>query len=818
MRKLILILLCLWAGGFFSPAQMAYAQNQQEELYSTALRAFDDGFHDVAIRYLEQFLQDFPQDPKVNQVKFLLGQCYFFKNQLPKALDLFNSLSDTYDNKELLLFWLGEVYLKIPDYAHAQKEYRELIHTYPDSVYIPQAIYSLGWSYFDQKKYTQAKDIFDQLVAQFPKHQLSEDALLKSGQCLYDAGDYRGALTRFMKYLTRYPQSSHQWEVYLNIADAYYYMEDYTNSKDFYHKSLKAPDPKLVFTAYIGKIWSSLKAKDFNSAEKTLKEAQDFSKDKNLVDDDLLLVKANVFIEKGDLQTAVGVYDELIKNFPQGQHYSEAHLGRANAYFILKKFDEALGDYRFVVDRGGQEELLLKANLGMAWTYVKLNNLAQAQARFQSIVEHTDKAEVKVNALVQMADALADADKMEEAVRLYDDVIKNYPDNTIADYVQHRQAIALLKMGNIQAAVVAFENLQASFPQSHYLDDVNYYLGLAAFKKGNWKTASGRMEEFLKSLSHPSGFTPEANYILALSYLNLKQSEEALKIFQKILRLYPDDVAVAKNSDIGIAKCQYELGQIKEAVKRFRLIIYKYPKTEAEFESLLWLAQYYLKDSDYTQAGDFYQQILDRFADHIGIDQIHYEMGQVYEIQGMYDQALVQYQQISRQDTTLYSKVKLAIAGIFVKEFDIHKAVKAYENIAATSPELARESYLKMAQLYRNNQTYDKEMECYQKALSLPERGQVSNVELLFDIADTYEVMGRLDEAVGDYLKIPGQYSNQLSWVAKAYLRVAKIFEDRQDWAGAAVTYQKIIQLNTEESKFAQERLDWVNSNTGAKK
>ena len=41
--------------------------------------------------------------------------------------------------------------------------------------------------------------------------------------------------------------------------------------------------------------------------------------------------------------------------------------------------------------------------------------------------------------------------------------------------------------------------------------------------------------------------------------------------------------------------------------------------------------------------------------------------------------------------------------------------------------------------------------------------------------------------------------------------RVAKVFEDRQDWAGAKVTYQKIIQLKTEESKYAQERLDWIN-------
>jgi tetratricopeptide (TPR) repeat protein len=407
-----------------------------------------------------------------------------------------------------------------------------------------------------------------------------------------------------------------------------------------------------------------------------------------------------------------------------------------------------------------------------------------------------------------------EAGKMDEAAAVYDDIIKNYPDNSMIDYVQHRQAIALLKVGKIQAATVLFENLKKNFPKSRYLDDVDYYLGLAAFKTSDWQESAVKMEDFLKNFSHPSDFLPEANYILALSYLNLKQPEEALKIFQRILRLYPEDTIVAKNSDIGIAKCQFELGQIKDAVKRFKFIVYKYPKTDAQFEALLWLAQYYLKNSDYAQAIEFYQQILDSFSDRPGIDQVHYEMGQAYEIQGLYEQALAQYKQISSNDASLNSKVKLAIAGIFAKEFDAPKAAQAYEAIASSSPELARESYLKLAQIYRNNQNYDKEIESYQKALSVdPSKGLITNAELLFDIGDAYEIMGHLDEAIGEYLKIPAQYTDQIAWITKAYLRVARIFEDRQDWEGARVTYQKIIQLNTEESKFAQERLDWINSN-----
>jgi tetratricopeptide (TPR) repeat protein len=816
MQKFVLVLCCFLA--FSSISHPVHSQSQQEELYMAATRAFDDGFYDVAIRYLEQFLAESAQNPKISKAKFLLAQCYFFKNKYPEALNLFSSLTD-YDNKELLLYWMGEVYLKMGNVEESQKKYQELITTYPQSAYLPQAYYSWGWSFFDQKKYNQAKDIFQQMVTRFPKHQLSEDAYLKIAQCYYDMGDYSKALKTFMGHLIAYPQSSNQSVIYLNMADTYYYIEDYENSRSYYDKVLKSADPKIVLAAYIGKVWCYLKLKDFDNAQKVLKEAQDFSKDKNLAEEDLLLVQANIFVEKGDLSTAVNVFTELIRRFPRGEHHLEAHLGRANANFILKKFEDAIGDYSFIVDRGGNEELALKANLGIAWTYAKLNNLEMSKTHFQSIADKAEKADIKVSALVQMADVLAEAGKMEEAEVVYDEVIKNYPDNNMIDYVQHRQAVALLKVGKIQAATVLFENLKKNFPKSQYLNDVDYYLGLAAFKSSDWKAAASKMEDFLKDISHPSEFLPEANYILALSYLNLKQPEEALKIFQRVLRLYPEDTVVAKNSDIGIAKCQYELGQIKEAVKRFKLIVYKYPKTEAQFEALLWLAQYYLKNSDYNQAVEFYQQIVDQFTDHAGIDQIYYEMGQAYEIQGLYEQALAQYKKISSKDEGLTAKVKLAIAGIFAKEFDASKAAQAYEAIASSSPELARESYLKIAQIYRNDQNYEKEVESYRKALNIdPTKSQISDAELIFDIADTYEVMGRLDEAVGEYLKIPAQHPNQVVWVTKAYLRVARIFEDRKDLDGARVTYQKIIQLNTEESTFAQERLDWINSNGGNKK
>jgi tetratricopeptide (TPR) repeat protein len=794
---------------------VAYGQNAEEELFSTAQRAFDDGFHDVAIRYLEEFVPAYPQSLKLNQAKLLLGECQYFKNNFNKALELFKSISPVKDNQDALFFWTGETYLKLSNYPQARVHYNKLLASFPDSVYLPQALYSLGWSYFDEKRYQEAEDVFSKLTARFPKQQLSEDARLKIGQCIYNLGNYSAAIKEFNEYLLLYPQTTHAAEIQLNIADAYYYMEDFTQAMTTYEKVIKsAEDYKLILTGYSGKIWCAIKKKTYDQAQKWIKEALDLAKAKNVPAEDLFLAKADMLYEKGDWDLAVQAYNDLLQSFPNGAHRLEAHLGRGNAYYFLEKFSEAVEDFKFVLvhrQPDGDSEILAKANLGLGWAYVKLNDIEAAVKSFREVAQNSSRPEMKVNALIQLADAYHETGKLDEAVSMYQDILKAHADSSLADYVQYRLAITFLKSENIAGASGALETLAQVYPASKYLEDINYYQGVIQYKQGNWKATVEHMQNFLRGLTRPSDFAPEANYILALAYLNLKQADDALKIFQKILRLYPEDETVAKNSDIGIAKCQFELGQVKEAVKRFKLIVYKYPKTDIEQEALLWLAQYALKNSQYEQAIESYTRIIEHFPDAPQIDEIHYELGQAYEMQGVSDQALAQYKAVSSKDPALFSKVKLAIAGIFSKEFDSQKALSAYQNIALTNTEYARDAYLKIAQLYRNAQDYIKEIETYKNALKIDQgKTDVTNAELLFNIADTYEVMGHFEEAIDFYLKLPGQYQEQASWVVKAYLRVAKIFEDRQDWEGAKVTYQKIIQLKTEESKYAQERLDWL--------
>ncbi len=793
---------------------LCLAQTTETDLLSAAQQAFNDGFDDVATRYLEDFLVKYPQSPNLPTAKLLLGQCDFLRGDYGKALDLFEELNQQVDKRDEILFWQGETYLKEGRLHDAQRDYQAVINAFPQSTYVPQALYSLGWSFFQEKEFTFAKQTFLRLIKYFPKHQLSQDAFLRTAECDYNDGRFKDAIADFQGFTAKYPKSNHLCEVNFNIAESLYYLDDFDTAIKFYQKTnVPSCDDNLRIAAYTAQGWCYLKLGKFDDAQNIFKKAENFSKAKGLSPQEVVLGQANLAYESGFYDKALALFTDFIKKYPQSPHWTQGYLGRANVFYLLKRYDEARLDYLHLENQK-DPDIAEKCRFGLGWCEFKVGHIAGALGRFQEVFDHSSEAESKANALVQMGDVYQESSQWDNAAGMYERAKNIYPNNEMMDYVLYRQAIALLKSGKAGAAASVLKSLRDAFPNSKYLEDFDYYMGVISFKKGDWQKSAQTMEMYLKGLARPSAFTPDANYLLALSYLNLKEPEDALKYFQKILRLYPNETDIAKNADIGIAKCQFELGQTLQAVQRFKLIVYKYPRTDAQFDALLWLAQYYLKNGGTDAAIEYYRSIIEMFPDSPQIDQIHYELGQAYEVQGQSDEALGEYKAVSTDDESLKGKTRLAIAGIISKDLDPQRAIAAFKSIIASSPEYAGEAYLKLGQLYRNAQEYEKEIDVYNNALAA-RKGQIDRAEIQFNLADTLEIMSRTEDAIAEYLKIPDLYPNEQAWVVKAYLRVAKIYEEGEDWEGARVTYQKIIQLNVPEAAYAQERLDWIKNNAG---
>ena len=803
-------------------AQAPSTSAEETDLFLVAQKAFDDGFYDIAIRYIDEFLQKYPKSEKQIEVKLLQGQCYFFKSQYLKAFDIFQSLIQYSEFKDATLFWLGETYFKGSDYKQAEKQYLELIQVYPNSAYLPQGYYSLGWTYFEKGEYKKAEEKFLELIEKFPAHQLAEDAAFKLGECEQNQGSYENAIKYFKNYILKYPPSNRHADAYFYIAESYYYLEDFLTAIAYYAKAANlAYDPKVSYMSNISMGWSYLKLKKYDLSQKAFADAEKIATEKGLLTDDLYLGQASLYSQMGDNDKAIPAYSQLIEKFPTSPRIVEAYLGRANSNYALKNYQPAIDEYRMIIDKfgnqPGREEVVEKAFYGLAWTYLKSGQIDLAIKSFEAIMAKTNSNTVKVSALTQIGDAYQDIDQPDKAVDMYDQILRDYPDNISNDYVQFRQAIALLKMDKIEAATLSLQSLQTNFPDSKYVKEAKYYLAVAYFKKKEWATAIKHINDYLTGLTAPSELSSESMYILGLSHFNLAQYDKALTIFRQIIKDYPTEKNMTVIAEFNIAKCLYNLGQVKEALEKFQMIYTTYGDTETAQEALLWLADYHLENKKFEEAGKFYQEFLTRFPGSPKINLVRYELAQTFEAQEHLDKALSQYKLITTEDKEIYARAQLAIADIFSAQTDAQSAINSYKEIIASVPDFQRDAYVKIARVYDNNKNYEDALKAYQDALNAPPgSSEIKNAEILFQLGDIYESLDKTSQAIESYMKIPYLYGQDRPWVIKAYLRLGKIFEDSAKWEDAKTVYKKIIDFKIDESKYAKERVDWIDHNASS--
>ncbi len=811
------ILVVFFAGILFWTAPLP-AQPSEKELFLVAQKAFEDGFYDVATRYIQQMQEQFPQTDRRVESNLLLGQCYFFKGQYLKAYNIFYDLLKESAFKDATLFWLGETYLKGGDYAQAETQYTQLIKLYADSIYTPQAYYSLGWVYFEQNQMEKAQKIFLELIGNFPAHQLAEDAHFKIGEIAFQRQQYKDSIRYFGEYIGRYPQSTHQAEAYFYMGESSYYQEEFLTAVTYYAKAEElAFDHKLNLMAKVSLGWSYLRLEKFKLARQYFDQAYSYARENAILSDEVLLGRASICSEMGEYEEALKSYDELIEKFPNSKKLSDAFLGQANIYYLREDYGNAIDSYLGIINqfaaRKDNVDILEKAYFGLAWAYLKRGNVDESIKNFELIKNSTVNKTVKISALTQIGDAYQDIGQMERAVEVYDDILRDYPESPYTDYVQYRQGIALLKNEKIDAATLSLRSLKTNFPKSKYLNDVDYYLALAYFKKSDWSAARDQISKFIGAVTKENPFLAEANYILGLSRFNLRDYANALKTFQIIVRDYPDEIAMIKNVEMNMAKCYYKTGDVKEAIRRFSGLISAYPQTVVAQEAMIWLGDHYLESADYDTAIIYYQKFIENFPGSPKLSLVLYELGQAYQAKKEYDLAVGAYKQLnSSSDGELYAKARLAIADILSREFDPGSALETYQDIIKASPEFRRDAFVKMAEVYRKNQDYLKAIEAWQSALSAPKGfAEIKNVEIQFFIGDLHEISNKTDQAVEEYLKVAYLYPQETAWIVKAYLRAARIFEGSEKWVEAKTVYQKIIQYKTEELKFAQERMDWIN-------
>lgn len=801
---------------------LAADSDKEEESLFVAKKAFEDGFYEVSLGLLERFLKNYPGSKKAAEVRLLIGQCYFQQNKFFEALTKFEELLNSAESKDIrdaIVYWIAEVHFRGNNFSKAVIFYKKIIDEFPDSKYAPAAYYSLGWCLFQEKSFKEAYVYFKVVEEKYPKESFAQDANFKIIECLYNVKDYALLKENIKKYLKAYSKDqAKQAYLYYYMAEADYYLDDFNEAIESYNKVLSyTPDEKIKALSRLGIGWSYLKLKRYKEAGDIFAAVKLDNLEKSSKDV-LLLGKAILATEEKKFKEAGGLYNELLGLTQDPSVIAQAYLGKAESMYNAADYSGSAETYKEALEKIAPStpgELVDKLHYGLAWAYLKEGEFKGAIEEFQKVAKQSEDKIIKVSAMCQIGDAYQNEGEFDPAIQTYDKILKEYPDSLYGDYVQYQLGISMLKSSNYNGAILAFQSLKRNFPNSKLLDDAAYAMGLSYFQMEDYNLSRDILEKF-QAEYRDSYLKPQAMYLLATSFYNLGKYNEAIEAFKNIIRQYGSDSELVQKAEYEIADCYYQLGDEKEAMSRFKALRSKYPDSGLTPEVIWWLGEYYYRHNDLSLARRYFASLIQDFPKSSLVPNAYYILGSISEAEADYNTAVDNFKKVTelgKSDIT--GTAAIAMADVYIKQNKLDLALVTYERVLADYANLASLIYPKLADIYNRLGNYSEAIEYYTRSLDVVPVKDMSTIQ--FKIAELKESQGKPDEAIEEYTKVSYLYSENSELSVKSLLRIAQIYEGKDDFKEAVKIYDKVISLGAEEAKYAKERVDWIKKNIGLK-
>ena len=109
--------------------------------------------------------------------------------------------------QEKELFRTALILFEESRYAEALDIFSEVIISFPNGTFAPDAYFWSGELFLAQKMYEDAKLSFNSVIEQFPKHQRTPDSLFKLGEIYRLEGELEDAIIIYDRVQTSFPDS-----------------------------------------------------------------------------------------------------------------------------------------------------------------------------------------------------------------------------------------------------------------------------------------------------------------------------------------------------------------------------------------------------------------------------------------------------------------------------------------------------------------------------------------------------------------------------------------------------------------------------------
>ncbi|MBL7545468.1 MAG: tetratricopeptide repeat protein [Bdellovibrionaceae bacterium] len=682
----------------------------------------------------------------------------FFK----KSVQLYEWFQKDFPNDPKIpqaLYFLGFNYFELNDPKRGEKYYSELAEKHPQSPFVDEANFALGEYNFENENWKEAYKRYSPVIKN-KKHNLNAMATYKGAWCLYRLGRHQEAL-KYMEHIIRLNKQAGD-----------------RDSRKQLKAKLEAEALRDIVVFYAAAGDSEKSAEYFNAmvGEKT---------------NDYLEKLAYYYLDKGYKDAAHKTFKYLIDQRPNDPKAFEFQYQIVQVYFYARNSQTFKNElYRWIRDYGPSSSWY-KANQGNAELMDNSVKLREKTLRNWTLQQHQTAQNSRTSNSQKVA---------AEGYQLYLNEFTNSPQTADMHFYYGE---LLYDSKRFDEAGVQYKWIVDNAPESKFYESAATNLLIAVEK--SLPGEKDLVQRNTNSLE-PVPLTPTVERFLKASTWYLEKLPNSKK---------------APEIKFRQGRLMYQFNYFEDAAKIFREIVQKYPKTKyAEYSANLLLDIFNLK-KDYsglemaagellkneslagTKAGQEIKEVLEKAS---------FKKGQDLEQEKKYKESADVFMAFAQQN----AKSNLAItayfnAGVnFEKANENEKAKNAYLQVLQSpqdNKDLKAKSKLFVAKLYQESALFDESIKLYKQLINETQKKETAR-NYLFNIAVMKEAMGQYQSAIKDYEEYAGMINSNKEKLEIVFLQ-AELLRKTEQWTKAQEKYIEYTDKAAASETYV-EALYWV--------
>jgi len=666
----------------------------------------------------------------------------------------------------------------------------------------------------------QAQAVYLKLIDGYPKFRKIDTVIYLYSFSLRDQGKVGESIKYFQIILDRFPRSRYIADAWMAIAEyRFYEQQNYKSSLEAYEKVLQHPKSTLYDLALFKTAWCYWKLGDTNKSALRFKDVLDLAKKKAGRTEDqqkraeelqgqALDYLVELFTED-DTKSAHDAFEFLAQI--GGKQYSRKVLKQlADTVFDQTRYERAVEAYRLLIE--------LDPNSSDAPDYAgKIVESYQLLGDIKTAVAEMRKLASVYGGRSAWAAANKDRPKtVEHARTMAEGLIRTLAKTMHAEAQQTEKTTKVVDRDRYARAAEAYEFYLANFPDAPDAVELRYLRAdILYFKLGKYEDA-GR-EYLAVGKTQPVGKYHKDALLQAMGAFEKvrkpvtssgagggkREITDSDRLFGEAADLYatlfPKDkeivTVIYKNGQFF-----FDYGDYDEAIKRFGLIVERYPDDPNAGAAGDRILQALGKAKDYENIESWARRLkkTKAFASKDEQDRLDklivgavMKSGEKYAQSGDYDKAAAFFLRVPHEyPQNGYAPKALNNAGaVYEKEKKPDEAVSAYRELADKYPSAseAPEALFTAARIEENIAYYDKAAVLYEQlAQKYPQNAHAADA--LRSAGVLRQSLGQHDRAIKHYGEYAKRYKDRPDAKDVAF-QAAVVREDQKDWRGAAASF-----------------------------